>query len=58
MKESKLIEMQNTIDALKRVAQQTINELNHLTKVFVTLVLEMLQKLPIGLFTQKNRKHI
>jgi len=35
MKESKLIEMQNTIDALKRVAQQTINELNHLRELSI-----------------------
>lgn len=35
MKESKLIEMQNTIDALKRVAQQTINELAHLRELGV-----------------------
>ncbi len=35
MKESKLIEMQNTIDALKRVAQQTINELTHLRELSV-----------------------
>ena len=35
MKESKLIEMQNTIDALKRVAQQTINELTHLRELSI-----------------------
>ena len=33
MKESKLIEMQNTIDALKRVMQQTMNELAHLREL-------------------------
>tara|TARA_R110001592_G_C12709928_1_gene707707 strand:+ start:380 stop:598 length:219 start_codon:yes stop_codon:yes gene_type:complete len=35
MKESKLIEMQNAIDALKRVAQQTINELTYLRELSV-----------------------
>ena len=35
MKESKLIEMQNTIDALKRVAQQTMNELSHLRELSI-----------------------
>jgi len=35
MKESKLIEMQNTIDALKRVMQQTMNELAHLRELSI-----------------------
>ena len=35
MKESKLIEMQNTIDALKRVMQQIMNELAHLRELSV-----------------------
>jgi len=35
MKESKLIKMQNAIDALKRVAQQTINELTYLRELSV-----------------------
>ena len=35
MKESKLIEMQNAIDALKRVTQQTINELTYLRELSV-----------------------
>jgi len=35
MKESKLIEMQNTIDALKRVMQQTLNELAHLRELSI-----------------------
>jgi hypothetical protein len=35
MKESKLIEMQNTIDALKRVMQQIMNELAHLRELGV-----------------------
>jgi len=35
MKESKLIEMQNTIDALKRVMQQIMNELAHLIELSV-----------------------
>ena len=35
MKESKLIEMQNTIDALKRVMKQIMNELAHLRELSV-----------------------
>ena len=35
MKESKLIEMQNTIDALKRVMQQTLTELAHLRELSI-----------------------
>ena len=35
MKESKLIEMQNTIDALKRVMQQIMNELAHLRELSI-----------------------
>ena len=38
MKESKLIEMQNTIDALKRVMQQTMNELAHLRELGIGTV--------------------
>ena len=45
MKESKLLEMQNKIAALTNVAQQMINELNHLRDLSVG-TLETVKLLP------------
>ena len=45
MKESKLLEMQNKIVALTNVAQQMINELNHLRDLSVG-TLETVKLLP------------
>ena len=45
MKESKLLEMQNKIVALTNVAQQIINELNHLRDLSVG-TLETVKLLP------------
>ena len=40
MKESKLLDMQRSVEALKRVTQQVLNELTHLRELGVgTLVL-------------------
>ena len=67
MKESKLIEMQNTIDAFKRVMQQTINELAHLRELGIgTLELvklmdsydEALEKLQTKVTTKPEDKKL
>lgn len=67
MKESKLIEMQNTIDALKRVMQQTMNELAHLRELSIgTLELvklmdsydEALEKLQTKVTTKPEDKKL
>jgi|TARA_B110000305_G_C18779191_1_gene333171 hypothetical protein len=67
MKESKLIEMQNTIDALKRVMQQTMNELAHLRELGIgTLELvklmdsydEALEKLQTKVTTKPEDKKL
>lgn len=67
MKESKLIEMQNTIDALKRVMQQTMNELAHLRELGIgTLELvklmdsydEALEKLQTKVTTKPENKKL
>ena len=67
MKESKLIEMQNTIDALKRVMQQTMNELAHLRELGIgTLELvklmdsydETLEKLQTKVTTKPEDKKL
>ena len=67
MKESKLIEMQNTIDALKRVMQQTMNELAYLRELGIgTLELvklmdsydEALEKLQTKVTTKPEDKKL
>jgi hypothetical protein len=67
MKESKLIEMQNTIDALKRAMQQTMNELAHLRELGIgTLELvklmdsydEALEKLQTKVTTKPEDKKL
>ena len=67
MKESKLIEMQNTIDALKRVMQQIMNELAHLRELGIgTLELvklmdsydEALEKLQTKVTTKPENKKL
>ena len=35
MKESKLVDMQRSVEALKRVTQQVLNEIAHLTELSV-----------------------
>jgi cell shape-determining protein MreC len=45
MKESKLIEMSNKIDALTRIVQRLINELNNLKDLSVG-TLETIKKMP------------
>tara|TARA_R100001244_G_scaffold48021_1_gene42829 strand:- start:124 stop:378 length:255 start_codon:yes stop_codon:yes gene_type:complete len=45
MKENKLVEMQNKIDAIRRVLQQLINEVNQLRDLSIG-TLETIKKMP------------